>query len=372
MDKKSDTPMLASGAAPGLSPSSRPAAYVAPSMAPVEPAAPGVAPRLPVEDHWDEGRLEEAIFRPTRTEDGELVIRILPPTLYNLTHPKEEDDVSQGNRHYRTLDPVDDILRRKLERKRPGVGVFSELMFYWPDPALEPSCPDVCVVEGLRRPAEEIGNSFDVAKEGVVPSLVFEIVSATYKSTRDKDYEFNPRHYAKAGVKELVLVEPVTQGSPEIRRVTALELDAAGSSKEIKPDVSGRILLKTVGFHVHVEKAAVVLEDARTHERFLTSWEEEEARRAADLRTVAEASARQEAERRAAAEATARQEAEHRAAQAAEALAETLLDLLGNRALPLPDADRQRILECNDSNQLQRWLRRAFKVDTVDELWDKA
>ncbi|MCP4660147.1 MAG: hypothetical protein GY856_32500 [bacterium] len=61
-----------------------------------------------------------------------------------------------------------------------------------------------------------------------------------------------------------------------------------------------------------------------------------------------------------------------RAAQAAEALAETLLKILGNRALPLPDADRQRILECHDPNELQRWLRRAFKVDTIDELWDAA
>ncbi|MCP4655779.1 MAG: Uma2 family endonuclease, partial [bacterium] len=296
MDKKSDTRLLASGAAPGLSPSARFAAYVAPPIAPDAPAAPAVAPLPPVEPDRPEGPVEEAIFRPTLNEAGELVINILPPTLYNLTHPKEEDDVSQGNRHYRTLDPVDDILRRKLERTRPGAGVFSELMIYWPDPTLEPSCPDVCVVFGLKRPPEEIENSFNVAKEGVVPCLVFEIVSATYKSTRDKDYEFNPQHYARAGVKELVLVEPVIRGSPEIRRIRALKLDVAGTSQEIKPDATGRILLETVGFHVHVEKAAVVLEDARTGERFLTSWEEEEARKA-------ETAARRDAEHRAADEA---------------------------------------------------------------------
>jgi len=294
MDKKSDTRMLASGVTPGMSPSSRPA--VPPLVAPVPSVEGEVAP---VDAEWPEGPLQEAIFRPTRTEAGELVIDVLPPTLDNLTHPEEEDVVSQGNRHYRALDPVDDVLRRKLERTRPGVGVFSELMIYWADPRLEPSCPDICVVFGLKRPPEEIENSFSVAQEGVGPCLVFEIVSATYKSTRDKDYEFSPVHYAKAGVEELVLVEPVTQGSPQIRRITGLRLGASGAYEQIGPDASGRILLETVGFHVHVEKAAVVLEDAETGERFLTSWEEEDARKAAESRAEKQAQARQEAESRA-------------------------------------------------------------------------
>ncbi len=80
--------------------------------------------------------------------------------------------MSQGNRHYRTLDPVDDILRRKLEGKRAGAGVFSELMIYWPDPSMEPSVPDVFVAFGLERPPEELEGSFRVVEEGVVPSLV--------------------------------------------------------------------------------------------------------------------------------------------------------------------------------------------------------
>ncbi len=41
---------------------------------------------------------------------------------------------------------------------------------------------------GAERPPEEIEGSFKVAEEGVVPSLVFEVVSATYKDSRDKDY----------------------------------------------------------------------------------------------------------------------------------------------------------------------------------------
>ena len=172
MDKKPDTPMLASAGAPGLLPSSRSAvapearqstavapearsSMTAPPAAPVEPAAPRVAPPR-VEPEWGEGRLEEAIFRPTLNDDGKVEIQILPPTLYNLTHPKEEDVVSQGNRHFRTADPIGDILRRQVEKTRPGAGVFSELIFYWDDPTLVPSCPDVCVVFDLKRPPEEI------------------------------------------------------------------------------------------------------------------------------------------------------------------------------------------------------------------------
>lgn len=334
------------------------------------------------DSEWPENRFGEAILRPAYDENGKLTIKVLPPTLYNLTHPKEEDDVSQGNRHYRTLDPVDDILRRKLERTRPGVGVFSELMVYWEDPDLVNSCPDICVVFGLKRPPEEIEESFKVAKEGALPCLVFEIVSATYKSIRDKDYEFNLGHYAKAGVKELVLVEPVTKGSPKIKRLAAYHLNA-GQYEKIQPDASERILLRTVGFKIHVQNSAVVIEDAKTGERFLTSWEEEEARKAAEARVgqakaqaeQAEAQVEQaeaqveQAERRASGEAAARQEAERRAAQMTDTLAKTLVTMLEHRGLPLSSADAERILECQDPAKLQNWLNRAFQVDSVSELW---
>ncbi len=381
MEKKSDMRLLASGPAPGFSSSSPSSTHVTSPWPPVRPPSvpPITPPPPPVEDDWD-GDWQEAIFRPRHDAEGRLVVDVLPPTLNNLTHPKEEDDVSQGNRHYRTLDPVDDILRRKLERKRPGVGVFSELIFYWPNPKTEPSCPDVCVVEGLKRPAAEIENSFYVADEGVGPCLVFEIVSATYKSTRDKDYEFNPRHYALAGVRELVLVEPITKGSPRIRQILALELFPSGAHREILPDASGRILLSTVGICAHVEAAAVVLEDAVTGERFLTSWEEEEAREAAERRAEdeatarqAEATARRDAERRAEdeatarqAEATARRDAERQAAQAMETMAQTLLTLLENRGLPPSDDERRRILACRDPEELQSRFDRALRGDPPD------
>lgn len=285
--------MLASGASPAES--SRHATPLPPPAAVAVPTPPPA-----VESEWAQGRRAEAILRTTRNQDGELVTEFLPPTLFNLTHLKEGDQVTQSNRHLRTLAPVDDILRRKLEGTRPGAGVFSDLQITWRDRSMERSSPDVFVVFGLERPPEEFGNSFDVAREGVGPCLIFEIVSGTYKSTRDKDYEFNPVHYAKAGVRELVLVEPLTRGLPEIDILVAYRLGDAGTYEEIEPDTSGRILLETVGFHIHVEQATVVLEDARTGERFLTSQQEEEARKAAESRAEQEVRARKAAEAEAA------------------------------------------------------------------------
>ncbi len=284
MGEKTEPRMLASAASPAESsrsarPLPAPAASPPAAAAPVRPAAP-TSPTA--ESEWAQGRTCEPILRPTRGANGKVATRFLPPTLYNLTHLREGDQVTQGNRHFRTLDPVDDILRRKLERTRPGTGVFSDLQIIWSEPSMERSSPDVFVVFDLERPPEEFGNSFDVAEEGVVPCLIFEIVSGTYKDTRDKDYELNPAHYARAGVKELVLVEPVTQGSPEIDILVGYRLGAGGTYEEIEPDASDRILLETVGFRVHVEQASVVLEDAQTGERFLTSQEEEDARKAAE------------------------------------------------------------------------------------------
>jgi hypothetical protein len=268
------------------------------------------APALPqwVRDTDWENAPREAIFRPSHNEDGTFEMRMLPPTLYNLTHPEEEDDVSQSNRHYRTLDLVDDILRRRLERLPKdgvdGVGVFSDLMVYWDTPELKKklsrkkSSPDIFVVFDMKRPPAEVGESFSVMAEGTRPSLIFEIVSATYKDGLKKDYEFNTRHYAKAGVRELALVEPMTEGSPFIRRLLVLRLGPTGEYQEVAC-IDGRYSLSTVGMTVHVEDESVVLCDAKTGERFLNSAETDEARLAVEEAYREEKETRQAAEKRA-------------------------------------------------------------------------
>ena len=65
-----------------------------------------------------------------------------------------------------------------------------------------------------------------------------------------------------------------------------------------------------------------------------------------------------------------RREAERRAGEAeARALGRTLLRLLEKRRVPLSAGDRQRILDCRDSRQLERWLDDVLAVRSVDELW---
>lgn len=275
MDKKSDITVRAASA-PTMNVTAQPT-YQAP--APVR-RPPVRAPQQGTEEH-------EVIFRYRYNEQGELEQQILPATLHNLTHLEEEDQVTQSNRHHRTLTSIDDILRRRLEG--PGVGVFCDFRIYWGDESLSPSSPDVFVVFNLKRPAAELEQSFNVAQEGTRPSLIFEVVSATYKGMRDKDYVHNIEHYAKAGVQELVFVEPMTKGSPGIRHLQALRLDG-GAYKEISPDQNGRFTLQTVGMTVQLEKGELILCDAKTGERFLNSAEEEAGRKAeAEARKAVEA-----------------------------------------------------------------------------------
>lgn len=285
MDKKSDISLRAASP-PSMRVTSQPTSQTTPRMPP--PQAPA---SLPSPDDC------ELIFRYRSNEAGELEEQILPATLENLLNLEEEDKVTQSNPHFWTLNTIADILRRRLAG--PGVGVFGDLRFYWDSPdsaVLHPSSPDVSVVFDMKRPAEEIGGSFNVAEEGTRPSLIIEVVSASYKDMREKDYIHNISHYAKAGVQELVFVEPETEGSLRIRRLALHRLGRSGRYREIGPNKEGRFELRTVGLTIHVEEAALVLSDAQTGERLLTSAEEEASRRTAEEALQTESKARQDAE----------------------------------------------------------------------------
>ncbi|MEN3535938.1 hypothetical protein AAH991_12545 [Microbispora sp. ZYX-F-249] len=50
--------------------------------------------------------------------------------------------------------------------------------------------------------------------------------------------------------------------------------------------------------------------------------------------------------------------------------AEALLIMLDARGLEISDDVRERIQRCEDTNQLEAWVRRAAVITTVDELFD--
>ncbi len=271
---------------------------------------PGTSPRFPLEVAEEP---HEAVFRPLRKPDGELVVEQLPLTLDVLLDPRQEDQMSQTRPHERHLGPLADTLERFLERQ-DGVAVFCDMMILWKQLGERNVAPDVCVVKGVRD-REAVDESFDPVVEGAGPCLVFEVVSESTPDVKAKDEKKNPPLFERMKVEDLVLVYPRRPAKRRRLRLDVKRLDASGRYRANRPGPGGWILLDSVGLRIKVADDGVrlLVEDVRTGERLLTSVEEEAARRAAEEHAEQEAEARrQEAEARRAAEERAEQEAEAR------------------------------------------------------------
>ena len=255
----------------------------------------------------------EALLRPVGQADGGVVVEKLPLTLDVLLHPREDDQVTQSRPHHKKLNPLADTLERFLE-KQPGVGVFSDLMILWEKMGGRDVAPDVYVVKGMTRDPDLVNRSFDPVAEGVSPCLVFEVVSTSNQAMVDKDELENPSLFEKMKVAERVLLYPPEPGTDERLRLAAFRLGRWGGYQPIRPDAKGWIRLRTVGLRIKVAEDGqrLLIEDAKTGERLLTSVEEEAARRAAEKRAEEEAKMRRQAEERAEREAEARHQAEQR------------------------------------------------------------
>ncbi len=222
------------------------------------------------------------IFRVVELDDGTIEEQELPLTMERLLHPLEGDKVTQSDFHLSLLVSVLDRLRRWLETT-PGVGVFSDLRFDWDRRGLKPSGPDVAVVRGLPAPrqeiSEQIGGTFDTAVWGVRPHLVIEIVSPEHGRLRNKDLEKNVDIYARAGVEEYLIFNPIRIGSREPLELLGYHLGGGQRYMEIPSDPQGRLLSQTTGLHFWSDPDARRIEvfDQATGMRLL-SGDEEKAR----------------------------------------------------------------------------------------------
>jgi len=285
---------------------------------------------LPREPEHDEQAVAEYVFRPVLQPDGSWMIEPVPLTLDILLNPQEDDKVPQSNPHARMLSPLFDALRRYLERQ-PSLAVFSDLLIYWGIADLHQVSPDVSVVEGLAD-REAVRKSLDLGEESRARvRLAIEVVSTDSKMQRYKDEEHNPAIFRRAGVDDYLLVYPPGPDESDRPHLKLLRLGRrSGRYREVRPDRRGRLLLRSVSLRVGLDDdGQLLLEDAATGDRLLTSEQEEMARyrewvarRAAEARAKSATAARLVAEARAESEA-ARAESEAAARLEAEARAES-------------------------------------------------
>jgi Uma2 family endonuclease len=251
-----------------------------------------IEPEFEETDLADDAEPQGCIFRVVELDDGTVAERELPLTMERLLHPQEGDKVTQTDFHLSLLVSVLGRLRRWLEPK-PGVGVFADLRFAWNRRGLGPSGPDIAVVKGLSDPrqeiSEQIGGTFDTALWGTRPALVIEVVSPEHGRLRKKDLEENVDIYARAGVEEYLIFNPIRIGSTEPLELLGYHLAGGLRYTEIQPNLQGRILSRTTGLCFWSDPGARRIEifDSSTGARLLSD-DEEKARADAAQAQVAE------------------------------------------------------------------------------------
>jgi Uma2 family endonuclease len=220
-----------------------------------------------------------------RLPGGEVEEQSIPLTAEDLLDPQFGDEIwIQGGSHAKFSVGLYGFLDWHFE-KEPDVLITYDMKMIWGIPGLPDPTPDATVIRGVRD-KDEPRQVFDVAKEGVRPSLVIEVVSPQYEETRRNDYEKKVVIYRRAGIPEYLIIEPVfTRGLP-VRLLTGYRLDSKKRYQRIEPDGEGRLLSETTGLLFGIAKdRALVVFDARTGKRLLKPSEIAKAQEAAEERS---------------------------------------------------------------------------------------
>ncbi len=308
--------------------------------------------RDPDLEPWDDAEEENVVMlqRVVERPDGRLELVEMPLTRELYLNPRLEDKMTQGQVHGDVLAELKELLSRHFESQE-SVTVLMDVKHLL-KPRKGPS-PDISIIRGMRDPHRK-RQSFSLAKEGIIPSLVMEIISPVDPRVRKWDEVDKYKLYQRVGIPEYILVEPPRPENGQRFLLNGHRLDPQGLYQPIEPDAQGCLRSVTVDLLFGVSDAGNRIDvfDARTGERVLypSELEEkaelaEEARKAAEKRAAREEAARRSAELKAVREAAARQAAEERAdrEEAARKAVEEELERLRARLERLPKPPQEDI-----------------------------
>jgi Uma2 family endonuclease len=228
------------------------------------------------EDFAERGWRMEMIPNPDGTTD----FIYIPLTEEEFLHPKEGYRLPNSTFHDNAIADARDILIRRYAADSQ-TGVFSDLIVKWDIEDLDDHCPDVFVAFGIRN-KEQNRTEFVVTKEGVRPDLIIEVVSPRY---RKADRQTKVKEYAQARVQEYVIIDRRTQRGQVIDEVLGYRL-VEGQYLPLTPDDEGRICCETVGLLIGLVDGKILMVDAETGERLLTSVELEQKVTEAEARAI--------------------------------------------------------------------------------------
>jgi Uma2 family endonuclease len=242
------------------------------------------------------------------------------PLQHDIDYPESDGrPLGETERH---IDEILDLIHALRTRyaKVPDVYVVGNmLMYYVPGDVKKCVSPDVFLVEGV---SKEKRRTYRVWEEGRAPSLVIEVTS---KSTWSEDLIEKKEKYARLGVKEYFLFDPL--GEYLHPHLQGFRLSGSWYG-EIEADADGSLTSEVTGLRLQMEGEKLRLVDLATGEKLLWMAEEAQAReqavaarkKAVAARKKAVAARKKEAEARRLAEAQ-RDAAEARARAAEEEIA---------------------------------------------------
>ncbi len=278
---------------------------------------------LELEDLDGKARVYGSRFVEVEGKGGKTSVQEVPLTWEDLFDPQEGDRLMHSRRHGRTLRDTGAALDCLYAvRGRDDVLVLDDVRIDWKTPGVDPACPDIAVVPGVKTPKKgrREPKSFNEKKEGTSPVFVLE---ATSQGTAKYDRESKPEIYRQAKVPEIFLLDELK---------TPWELSGerrdpkTGGYESARPDAQGRLLSEMLGVYFSISASGdeLMMEDAETGEALRKPVEESEARRVAERQAAEEAEGREAAQRQAAEEIEARQAAEERVERAEKRVEQSL------------------------------------------------
>lgn len=241
-------------------------------------------------------------WQRVRLPNGEVTEQQIPLTSEDLLDPQLGDEVTQSDPHFDFLLLLATLLRGHYQ-SREDVLVAGDMKMLWGVPGLKQPAPDITVVTGVRLKSDPERGSFDVVKEGALPCLIIEIVSAIDAEVRRNDYEKKVKIYQQVGIPEYLILDPPTPFTKGRLLWTGYRLSHDGRYRRIAPDPDGRLLSETTGllFGADTDGKTLLIANAQTGERLLDP--SDQAAREIAARKAAEERADHEAEQRKVAEA---------------------------------------------------------------------
>ncbi|MEO6191853.1 MAG: Uma2 family endonuclease [Thermoanaerobaculia bacterium] len=283
----------------------------------------------------DSGELEtDFVHRWVKSAGGQMELQEFPLTPEYFLDPQIGDQVVQSYRHWRVTGQIHDIVSRHVSSLWEEVLVLSDQKLLWGHREWRRPAPDITVIPNVPNSREWEGSSFNVAKTGLRPCLIIEVVSFSNAAIRNTDLVDKVKLYEREKIREYLALDPPLPANGYHFQWIGYRLADGGRYRAIEPDAEGRIVSETVGlaFGVSPDGKTTLVFDARTGERLYTASERaaqetERAAREAERATRETERAARETERatretqRATREAEARKDAEDEVARLREEIA---------------------------------------------------